>query len=192
MDKKYGEYWLGVGVIVMAFLSCSFAAAADKVVVIPLGGGSGAQNESVKVYDGDGQYLGLFVGNNGYYLEILVPTVGKILSIRREGGQVMSYSDYWYYIDNSCTGGPYLKMDYSSNGEELGILFSNDEPNCDFFSSSPFSSLSGPMLSKKNQNGSGICEPALEPGLFSPISTYTNSEVGFLAPVKFPLQFVTE
>jgi len=190
MKKEYGGYWIVVGVAIMVFMTCSFAAAANKVVVIPLGVSS-TKNVSVNVYDNNGQYLGQFVGNNGFVFEILVSTVGKILVITREGGLIMNSNGYWYYKDVTCTDGPYLRMDYSSSGGNLGILFSNNEPNCDFFGSYPIASLLT-MESRKNQNGYGACEVFHDDALFSPITEYTESEVGFSHPVQFPLQFRTE
>ena len=55
MDKKYGGCWLVIGVAIMAFMTCSFAMAADKVVVVPLN--TSPKNVSLKVYDNGGQYL---------------------------------------------------------------------------------------------------------------------------------------
>ncbi len=192
MNKKWGGYWLIIMLASIVIISCSFAAAANKVVGVPLGGGSGAQNESVKVFDDDGQYLGLFVGNNGPVIEIFVPTVGKILAIEREGGRIKTSNGYWYYTDTACTDGPYLLMNLNDpSGDNLGILYSNDESNCDFFSSYPISGAPG-QWSRKSNNGSGSCESFFSDRMASPITTYTNAEVGFTAPVKFPLQFVTE
>jgi hypothetical protein len=191
MKNKYGSCWVVVSITLMIFMTCSYVAAENKVVVIPLPNSS-AKNASVNVYDDDNQYLGQFVGNNGKWLEILVPTTGKILAIMREGGALMSSSGYWYYKDAACTDGPYLRMVYTPSGANLGILFSNNEPNCDFFGAHPIVSMVSTMESRKGQNGAGVCGTFHDDALFSPITTYTNAEVGFTAPVNSPLQFRTE
>ena len=190
MVKKLSTICLLLSVTLTTALNSSIVLAKDKVVVIPLASSS-AKNKSVNVYDDDNQYLGQFVGNNGKWLEILVPSTGKILAIWREAGMVMSSNGYWYYKDENCNDGPFLRMIYTPSGENLGILFSNSEPNCDFFAAHPISSLQG-MGSRKSNNGSGACELVTDDALFSPITTYTNAEVGFTAPIKFPLQFITE
>ncbi len=201
MKMKYVRNWLGVGSTVMLFLTCSFAAAADKVVVIPLGGGSDTQNVSVKVYDNSGQYLGLFIGNNGYVLEILVPTIGKILAVSQVEPYIITFGRGnigvavdWYYVDGSCQGTPYLK--YSSNSENgssyFGLLYLNKEVTSEFFASKlpPGEYLN--MVSKRSQNGTGPCMPDIQDTWFSQITTYTAAEVGFSDPVTYPLQFITE
>ncbi len=192
MKRKCGGYWLGVGLAIMVFMTCSFTAAANKVVVIPLGGSS-AVTTNVKVYDNSGQYLGVFVGNNGLVIEILVPTVGKILAINRELGVIKASIGYWYYMDANCNDGPYLRMDYQNpSGANLGILYTNDEPNCDFFGAYPLALEILTMHSRRDNNGYAPCLPFMDDALFSPITTYTESEVGFSHPISYPLEFRVE
>ena len=73
-------------------------------------GPPGEGGKSINVYDADGQYLGIFLGNDSYHSNIFIPGVNKEISIGQVRGPVMYLDFSWVlYASNDCSGQAYTE-----------------------------------------------------------------------------------
>lgn len=160
---------------------------------------------AINVYDADGQYLGVFLGEEYRRVQIFISSLGVILSLSKENGslptiQADTYPTF-YYRTSDCSGQRYQLLEedgsvlgphYSSNG----WLYQYTDPSDNqykFFASSLIgeTTSSGIWLIPSNPDVFGSCMLVYNGQTLSvsPVTQYTEEEIPFSFPLSFPLSF---
>ena len=155
-----------------------------------------AQASSVRVYDAEDNFLGILIGEtldtrNGFLhtLNIFNPTTNNMLRLNRDNGEI-GYStnpvDTLYYTSFSCQGDVYTD---SIGG--LMLRVDNHYYSSPFFGRENIRTLSYKEINPETGQTTKSCSTLITTGQRSPVTIYTEAEVGFTFPLSFPLRFDT-
>jgi hypothetical protein len=133
-----------------------------------------------RVYDSEGQYLGVLPGNNEGFLSIYIPSLSRFILLSPDNGDIDPYfpAVYLYFDVNNCAGNSYVDLSMRYQIFKLGSkYYATEEAAGDCVN---IKSLSTPELSSQCRGYSASCLQVLQ---------YHEVSLPFTTPVALPLHF---
>ena len=187
-------------VTITAFTICfsTIAAAAEnKVVVIPL-----RYNESIasatggiKVYDNNNQFLGYLIGSDDY-LKVFNPTLNLVLPFSKVNLSLLFSELPWRFLGTTCydQGDYYVWATKTTNFPDVephkfaGFLLEDRYRVNSYFSyDSPAIHMT--TESKKEHNGTALCDTETATGFHFKITTYASEDLPITLPIALPIRY---
>lgn len=141
-----------------------------------------AKDEEPKVYDANGQFLGILPNTWDGFLSVFIPSLGKFIIISPENGDISPFypAAYLYFDDDNCMGNAYVDINMRYQVLKVGskyIVAEEVASEC-----MDIKSISTPDWGNGSQclNRSSVCIPVLP---------YREIELPFTMPVALPLYF---
>ena len=145
-------------------------------------GPEGKSEKIPRVYDSNGQFLGILPSDSDGFLLVLIPALSKFIFISPDDGDIYPFypAVYLYFADNACAGDPYLDTSMRYLVFKLGANYyqADNVPA----QSKTINSLSSPMW-----DGSRLCRPAGPTNM--PVLPSKPAALPFATPVALPLYF---